>query len=202
VETLESYLEKLASGAPTPGGGSAATVVGACAAALVAMVARITIGNPAHAAKIALAEDLIREADELRERFSVARIADERAYGEVVAAMALPRATPAGKAERTEVLQAALAGAAAAPLHAAGLAVATLRLTEAAFALENEYLTSDLWCAASFARASLEASAVNVRINHAYLKDAAFVLRQEDELRALERAGTELDARVNRSARA
>ncbi|MGD0476464.1 MAG: cyclodeaminase/cyclohydrolase family protein, partial [Candidatus Velthaea sp.] len=46
---LQAYLNRLASAQPTPGGGSAATIVGALGAALVAMVARITLGNPKHA---------------------------------------------------------------------------------------------------------------------------------------------------------
>ena len=40
-----AFLEQLASGSPTPGGGSAAAYAGALAAALVAMVARTTLGK-------------------------------------------------------------------------------------------------------------------------------------------------------------
>jgi len=201
VESLESYLERLASSAPTPGGGSAATLVGAFAASLVAMVARITRDNRNYADKGTLADELIRDADQLRTKLSEARIADERAYRAVVDATTLPRLTPEQKSARTAVLQAALTGAAAAPLHAAELAVATLRVAEGAHALGNRHLESDVVCAAIFARAALEAAAANVRINHAFMKDLDVVREQEAELSALERAGAELYARVNRTAR-
>jgi len=180
MESLEEYLAALASAAPTPGGGSAATIVGAAAAALVAMVARIS-----------RADALASEADALREHFLTARTADERAYGQVVAAMALPRGTVEEKIARTTALQTALAGAAAAPLHAADLAVKTLALAERARALENANLISDVHGAASFARAAVEASAANVRINHAYLKDAATLQSQAAALEKLEAEAAE-----------
>jgi len=188
VDTLDGYLEALASGSPTPGGGSAATIVAALGSALVAMVARITAQNPAHADRSAEANALAIEADALRLGLLQARRRDELAYARVVEAMALPKNTPAEKSLRTEQLQAALAGAAAEPLRAAELALDVLSLTRRAEALDNRHLESDVTCARAFARAALTASAANVRINHAYLKDTALVEVQERRLRSLEGA--------------
>jgi len=185
---IEAYLEALASGAPTPGGGSAATIVGALGAALVAMVARITAENPAYAAHVAEARSIVSDADTLRATLIEARATDERAYGAVVVAMALPKATSEEKAARTERLQAALAAAAAAPLRAAELALDVVRLSQRADALGNRHLASDVACAAIFGRAALAASAQNVRINHAFLKDPGLIADQESALVALERA--------------
>lgn len=183
---LETYLEALASDAPTPGGGSAATIVAALAASLVAMVARITRKNLSYAAKAAAADEVIARADALRAELIAARTEDEEAYARVVCAQALPKATPAEKAERGAALQEALAGAAGAPLRAAELALRALRLSVEAAELGNAHLASDVACAAIFARAALAASAANVRVNHAYLRDAALVSAQETTLRALE----------------
>jgi formiminotetrahydrofolate cyclodeaminase len=196
VETLDDYLTALASANPTPGGGSAATIVGAAAAALVAMVARITAANPKYAERAGTARDLAQRADALRSALLAARAEDEEAYGRVVTASGLPRTTEQAKAERTTSLQAALAGAASAPLQAAGLARDVLRLSEAALGLENPHLASDVGCAASFAAAALEASAYNVRVNHRYLRDPALVERQERSLRELERERVEIAGRV------
>jgi formiminotetrahydrofolate cyclodeaminase len=183
---LDAYLERLASDAPTPGGGSAATIVAALGASLVAMVARITHKNPAFAAKSANAAEIVERADALRSELLAARIHDEAAYTRVVDAQALPRTTPDEKAARTDALQTALAGAAEAPLRAAELAVRVVRLSREVASLGNEHLVSDVTCAAAFGRAALEASAANVRINHAYMRDASLVASQERLLRALE----------------
>jgi methenyltetrahydrofolate cyclohydrolase len=196
VDRLDGYLEALASARPTPGGGSAATIVAAAGAALVAMVARLTLANAKYAAKRSEAERLIAQADARRLELLEARTTDEKAYQRVVAAQALPRATDEEKSQRTAHVQAALAHAAVAPLAAATLSLAVLILAREAVDLENEHLASDVGCAAEFAAAGLAASAYNVRVNHRYLRDPQFVAQQAAELRALEEAGQGLLAEV------
>ena len=196
METIDAYLDELASAAPTPGGGSAAALVAAAGAALVAMVARITRDSPKHAARHAHAERLIREADECRAELLAARAEDERAYALVVAATALPRASAEEKERRTAALQAALEDAAAAPLRAAALALDVLGLADDALALENANLISDLGCAAEFGAAALAAAAYNVRINHHYMKNRPLALAQEHSLADYETQCAALLARV------
>jgi methenyltetrahydrofolate cyclohydrolase len=184
---LADYLDALASSAPTPGGGSAACAVGAAGAALVAMVSRITLENAKLESKHEVARSLVAESDTLRSALLVARRADEAAYAAVVAAMGMPKISPEEKAVRTAALQASLRGAAAEPLRCAVLSLATLGLAQRALALENANLVSDLGCAAEFAAAALAAAALNVRVNHAFIRDADYVRAQEAELRRLER---------------
>jgi formiminotetrahydrofolate cyclodeaminase len=185
VVGIDAYLDELASAAPTPGGGSAAMLVAACGAALCAMVARITAGSPKHTAVRARAEALADDADALRERFGAARLLDEAAYGEVVAAQALPRGSEGEKAARTRALQTALVRAAEAPLTAAGLCAEGIALVERAVELENPHLISDVECALHFLRAAQAACVANVRINHRYIRDAAIVQAQDERLTAL-----------------
>lgn len=184
---FDDYLNRLASSAPTPGGGSAAAICGAMGAALVAMVARITRENPKNDERAALADACIAEGELLRARFLEARTLDERAYGAVVEAMALPRATEAEKTARTARLQDALAQAAAAPLAAVNLGAQLLALSERALDLENVHLASDLGCAADFALAAIAASALNVRVNHKYLKNPDLVAEHTRVLEMFER---------------
>jgi formiminotetrahydrofolate cyclodeaminase len=187
VRGSEEYLDRLASADPTPGGGSAAAVVGATGAALVAMVARITLANPRREAQHAAAKVVVEQADLLRSDLLRARAADETAYAAVANTMALPQATDEERSERATALQDALALAAAEPLRIAELANGVLGLAEQALDLRNRSLVSDVGCAAEFGGAAVSAAALNVRINHRYLKDASFVSRQEADLEALER---------------
>jgi formiminotetrahydrofolate cyclodeaminase len=193
---FEGYLDALASADPTPGGGSAATLVGALGAALCAMVARVTLGSPKLAAMHEAAAAVADDADDLRRRFVALRPVDEAAYAAVVAAQALPRATEDEKAARRAALQAALTGAAEAPLEAARLATDAFALAARTADLHNANLMSDVDCAVRFARAAFDASAANVEVNHAYLADAAVVAHQRDALAALDRAAREFESRA------
>jgi formiminotetrahydrofolate cyclodeaminase len=196
VNDIDSYLDALASSAPTPGGGSAATLVGALGAALAAMVARITLESPRREAHHPAARRIVAEADRFREAFRSAGARDEEAFAAVGRAQGLPKGTDEEKAARAERLEAALAHAAEEPLAAAALARDVLALCEAAAGLEHRGLASDVGCAGEFALASLNASAYNVRVNHRFMKDAATIARQAAALAALEADAGASSARV------
>jgi formiminotetrahydrofolate cyclodeaminase len=193
---FEAYLDALASADPTPGGGSAATLVGALAAALCAMVARITTASPKLASVHEEAAAIVADADDLRRRFVELRPLDEAAFRAVVTAQALPRATESDKAARTAALQGALIAAAEAPLEAARLATDAFALTARTAELHNANLMSDVDCAMHFARAAFDASAANVEVNHRYITEPATVAQQRDRLATLARAAREFESRT------
>jgi formiminotetrahydrofolate cyclodeaminase len=186
VESLSDYLERLASREAVPGGGSAAALVGALGAALAAMVARIGATDGA----------LAREADQLRAQLIEAQFRDESAFRAVVAAQALPKGNDGERAARRSALESALNGAAEAPLHAASLALAVLKLSERVFDSSTAALVSDAGCAAEFANAAVLACAYNVRINHRYMKDAGAIARQSAALAAMEEQSAQTLARL------
>lgn len=190
--SLEGYLQHLASGEPTPGGGSAAGVVGAVAAALVAMVGRLTLASPKLAERHAEVQRLVERADALRAACLAGARADEEAYGAVVAAQRLARTTDEEKAARTAALQRALAHAAETPLRNAQTALSILRLAGEMAHAGTPHAQSDVRCAQTFARASLQGSFENVRVNHEYLKDEALVAAQRARIEALDREAAAL----------
>jgi formiminotetrahydrofolate cyclodeaminase len=173
VQTFDGYLERLASAEPVPGGGSAAAAIGALAAALVAMVGRITAKN---------FDDLVLRADELRTQFAEAQRRDEEAYAAVVAAQALPKNDERQRAARAGALELALEAAAAAPLHTASLALGVLELVNALLKVPMGALSSDIACAAEFAFSALTACGYNARVNHRDMHDKPVILRQTAEL--------------------
>lgn len=179
MDSLSAYLERLASSAPTPGGGSAATIVAAAGAALVAMAARITAASPKHEAARNEALQIVKRADDLRDKLLAARERDEAAFLAFMSA-------------RGESRQNALKEAAQAPLDAMALALDVARISAQALSLGNPHLASDIGCAGEFAAAAVAALAYNVRVNHRAMRDAEIVKEQTTRMEAYEREGAEL----------
>jgi len=173
-ETAESYLDKLASGDPEPGGGSAAALAGALGAALVSMVTNLTLGKEKYTAVQTDMEQIKAASEALRLRLADLVSLDADAYAEVAAAMKLPRDTDEQKKQRQVVLQAALKGAADAPGRVADAALEVARLSLTAAEKGNPNAVSDAGVAVLFAEAAAQAAALNVKINLAWIDDAEF----------------------------
>lgn len=187
MESLDAYLARLASKDAVPGGGSAAALTGALAAALVAMVGRIG------AAPI---EGLVAEADALRKELGEARSRDEAAYAAVITAQALPKGTDAERSARRRALDDTLARAAQVPLEAAGLSLKVLRLADRLARIPKSALASDVGCAAELGHAALAACGYNVRVNHRYMREAPIVREQTARLVQYEGEASQILARV------
>jgi len=200
VESLSEYLSQLASTNPTPGGGSAATIVAAIGAALISMASRISASNPKYAAHKELADRLATRADALRDQLIEARFRDEAAYAAVVKTLALPRSTEEERVAREERLRKDLKEAAAAPLEGAHFALEIERLAAFGVEIGNRNLASDLGCAAEFAAAAVAACAYNVRINHRFMNNQPeTVTQQAEQLERCEQESAALLADVRRA---
>ena len=199
METLDGYLNALASSAATPGGGSAAAVVAASGAALLSMVGRIYSESPKYAPYHELVTRIVSSADALRADLLAARDRDEKAFARVMTAHALPKSNDAEKTARSTSVENALSAAAAEPLHAAGLALDVLRFSNQLMTVPNKNLMSDIGCAAEFAYAGLAACGYNVRINHRYMRDGDAIAKQSTLLARYEDEGRTLLAAVRRT---
>lgn len=172
--TIASYLDKLASAEPEPGGGSVAALVGALGAGLVTMVTNLTLGKEKYAdVQLEMAE-LKAASEGLRRDLEESVTLDAQAYGAVAAAMKLPRESDAQKKERERLLQAALVGAAEVPLQVAEAAAAVARLTLPAAEKGNPNAVSDAGVAVVLADAAAHSAALNVKINLAWITDENF----------------------------
>jgi glutamate formiminotransferase/formiminotetrahydrofolate cyclodeaminase len=166
--TLDGWIDELAGGAPVPGGGSAAALAGALAAALVAMVARLTIGRKAYAAAEQRMRQVLAEAEALRGQLRRLVDDDAAAYAKVSAAYKLAKDDP----RRRRAVDEALVGAAEVPLVVARGANRLIALARDVEANGNRNASSDAGVAAALARAALEGAVENVRVNVAALSEA------------------------------
>lgn len=171
---IASYLEKLASDSPEPGGGSAAALVGALGAALLGMVASLTLGSEKYAAAHGEIGELGARAAQLRAQLEDLVTKDAQAYAEVAAAMKLPKESEAQKKERTAVLQTALKGAAEVPAKIAAAALEVAKLALPAAEKGNPHAVSDAGVAVVLAEAAAQGAALNVKINVSWIDDAEF----------------------------
>ncbi len=172
--TLESYLDKLASGEPEPGGGSVSALVGALGAALVTMVTNLTLGKEKYAE---VQDDMVEiqaESERLRRRLEELVTLDAVAYGKVATAMKLPRDDENQKEARRRVLQTALRGAAEVPLEVAETALAVAKLSLPTVEKGNINGVSDGGVAVLLADVAAQAAALNVKTNLAWIEDEAF----------------------------
>jgi glutamate formiminotransferase/formiminotetrahydrofolate cyclodeaminase len=167
--TLDGWIDELAGAAPAPGGGSAAALTGSLAGALVAMVARLTIGRKAYAAVEARAQAILTEAETLRG--DLRRLVDEdaTAYGVVSAAYKIAKDDPG----RPRAIDAALLGAAQTPLETARRAARVAALAREIGTIGNKNARSDAKVAEGLARAALAGAVENVKVNVASLSDPA-----------------------------
>ncbi len=69
-QSIETFLDELASKQATPGGGSAAAVIGAQSAALTSMVCNLTIGKPKYAEVEEEMKALLKQSEALRQQLT------------------------------------------------------------------------------------------------------------------------------------
>ena len=178
------FLEALADGSPTPGGGSAAAYAGAMGAALVAMVARLSLGKKKYAEVQEQMLAVVDEADVLRKQLTKAVDEDSAAFEEVMAAFRLPKDSEAQSAEREAAIQKATLRAAEVPLDTARRVVRVMELALEVAKLGNLNAITDAGSGAAMAQAALTSALYNVRINTMDLEssEAELLINQLEQL--------------------
>jgi formiminotetrahydrofolate cyclodeaminase len=185
--SLVDYLAKTASGDPVPGGGSSAALNAALAAALIEMVANLTIGRKGFEAFDAEMRAVAEKAAGLRSRLTADVDRDSDSYTQVLKAFQMPKATEAEKADRSRAVQAAFKQATLVPLGVARDAVAIMALGRTVISKGNPNAASDGAAGVLAARMAARAAVYNVRINLGPIKDEGFtseLRREADRLEA------------------
>ncbi len=202
TDTDTVFIEKVAAGTATPGGGAAGAFAGAMAAGLCAMVARLTIGKKKYAEVEADMRAVLAQADRAQATLTAAVSDDSAAFEAVMAAFKLPKNDEAQTAARAAAIQEAYIHAAEVPLHVVRTARQVLDLARTVVALGNLNALSDGASSAHLARACLVAASHNVRINAHEIEDTARTsawLAEVDRLQAeAEQVVAEVEALVAR----
>jgi len=183
--TIAKFLDELASEQPTPGGGGAAAIMGAVGAALVSMVANLTIGKKNYEAFDAELKEARAKAEALRAELTAAINEDVDAFNAVMGAYGLPREGDEQKAARAAAIQVALKQATDAPLRAVKACHEVIKLSAVVADKGNINVISDAGVAVLAANAGLRSAALNVYINAKSIKDREFAEIRLGEVNAL-----------------
>lgn len=198
MENIQVFLDDLASEQPVPGGGSVAAFEVAMGAALLAMVARLTLKSKRYSAVWDRAQAVLDRADALRRRAWQLTQEDTDAYRRVAEVLALPRQTDAEKAERRRRLQDALKGAAVPPLETMTAARDVLSLAGELVEFGNRSAVSDVGSAVLSAVAGFHAARLNVEINLAGVRDEDWAEATRGRLETLMISPTSVKAVMER----
>jgi len=169
--TIEEFLAALAAPTPAPGGGAAAAISGATAAALVEMVAGLSLKKSPDGADAALQQRIAAQMTTARSELLTLADEDANAYSAFIVAMRLPKTEEHEREARSRAMSTAAEVAAQVPLR-------TLRaitsIAEAARLVTGRSLVSaasDLEVALRFARAAGISAAENVEVNLPFIDD-------------------------------
>jgi len=183
--SIDQFLDDLASGNPTPGGGSAAAIMGAMGAALVSMVCNVSFGKKGCEAAEPELRNMLVKSEELRRHLAAMMAEDIAAFDSLMAAYKLAKSSDEEKSRRAETIQACLERATEVPLECARACSQVVAMARRAADLGYKHVISDVGVGVAAADAALRSAALNVFINAPALKDRRFAANAIEEVERL-----------------
>lgn len=193
---IDAFIKETATPSPVPGGGSVSALAGALAAALSAMVAALTLGKKGYDEVEDDMKNLLSRASVLQQELTQAVDLDAKAYDTFLAALKLPKTTPAEAETRQREMQVAVRHICDVPLAIARSAFAVLDLAATAAGKGRKDIVTDAAVAVLLSRAAVRGALYNVRFNLRSLKDPVYVQEILREVEAMETDAAEKENRV------
>lgn len=176
---INHFLNQLSSKEPVPGGGGAAALIGALAAALCSMVANLTAGKKKYAQYQEDIERILSEMEKLIWELYAYIEKDAQAFLPLAEAYGIPKEHP----ERAKIMEKALQDAAKIPMELIEKLYTLIPILEELEKKGSRLAISDVAVAATACRAALEGAVMNVYINTGLMqdKDRAAAMNQRAE---------------------
>jgi glutamate formiminotransferase/formiminotetrahydrofolate cyclodeaminase len=194
-QSLALFSDEVASKKATPGGGSVSAYIGALAAGLVCMVARITMGKKEAPPGVEGLNEVVKEGDALRQKLLRLVVEDTEAFDLVMKAFKLSKDQPEA---RKKAVEEATVKASEIPLSTLDCSVRVLRLAREVAEKGSTNALSDVVTAVSAARAAVEGAASNVLINLASLDDQKYVEKISKQVFDLRKEAAQLEERAGK----
>ncbi len=191
--SCQEFLEKLASNAPTPGGGGGAAMVGALSVALISMVGNLTVGKEKFAVHEAEVQNILAKAEALRLKMLGLVNADAEVFDDFMACYRMPKATEEDKSARNQAIQNAAKEAAGVPFEIAQSCLEVMKLADRIAIIGNHGAITDAAVSAIMARAALRSAVYNVVVNLKLIKDESYNKEMYDKLEAMQKVAEALE---------
>lgn len=173
-KTLNEYLDVAASKSPTPGGGSVSAVVATNAAAMVCMVANLTLGKKGYDEVQGLAQEVVEGCTALIAQLKDLTARDMKAFDIFMVAWRMAATTDAEKKAKDEAMEQAAQNASQVPLDICKVCLEILKFAAKLAPVGNKGAISDVGVGAYVAEAALKACMLSVDINLPSIQTASF----------------------------
>jgi len=173
-KSIKEFSKVLASEEPAPGGGSTAALGGALGAALLCMVASLTLGRARYAEHEPFMKEALKFANNMRLRMLDIIDRDTEAYNAVSAVFAMPKDTEKQKETRSSAMQEALKACTLTPFELIECTYMALQLADDMAGKYNINAASDFGVAVLNLKAAAQGAWLNVLINLDGIKDEIF----------------------------
>ena len=173
-KSLNDYLAVAASNSPTPGGGSVSAVVATNAAAMVSMVANLTLGKKGYEDYQDKAKVIADKSAALIEELKLLTARDMEAFDLFVKAWKMPSTSDAEKAAKADANEKAAQNATNVPMEICRVCLEIMKLATELAPFGNKSAISDVGVASLVAEGAMKACMLSVDINLPGLKTKEF----------------------------
>lgn len=194
---INTFLDKLGSSDPAPGGGAVAALCGGLGTALTSMVANFTVGRKKYLLHDELMKTILSDLAQVRSELESSIEKDAQVFTSVTDAYSLPNDSPDEKSARTAAIQKSLKEATLVPFEVMVLCKSGLSISAKAMGKSNTNVITDLGAAALLFNAAIKASMLNVLINLAAINDKDFIAEYREKSNDLLMAGEELSKEIH-----
>lgn len=168
-DSLDSFLDKLSSNSPTPGGGSVAALVGSLGVGLMNMVTNFTVNKEKYAQYNDLISDTLSQLDIILEKMKSLVLDDIDSYNKVSIAYKLPKETDEDKKLRKSEIEIATLNALIPPYKTALLTCDAVKILENVYEKFNRNLISDFGVACELFKSTFNSAYMNFYINASFI---------------------------------
>ena len=173
-ETIEKFLEKLASIDSMPGGGVAASLVGANGVSLGLKVCNLSLGKEKYKEHESLIKESIIKLEESKKKFLDFMDEDANNFKAMEEVYKMPKETEEEKKKRAEALETACKICCDVPTKVIGEAANSATVLTTLMGKTNVSAASDLKIGLMYLLLTMHGAWENIEINLKYIKDDEF----------------------------